>query len=65
MFWEHIPLNDRQGKEEVFVVILTSVELSIIRGVVPGRPICELFVIGKGHGHETINNFVEEAEAGN
>ena len=32
---------------------------------IPGDPMCELHVVRKGHGHESIYNFVEEAETDN
>ena len=30
----------------------------------PGDPMCGLHVIRKGHGHQVIYNFIEEAETG-
>ena len=32
---------------------------------IPGDPMCWLHVVRKGHGHQAIYNFVEEAETGN
>ena len=31
---------------------------------IPGDPMCGLHVVRKGHGHQAIYNFVEEAETG-
>ena len=34
------------------------------RMAIPGDPMCGLHVVRKGHGHQAIYNFVEEAEMG-
>ena len=31
---------------------------------ISGNPMCGLYVVGKGHSHEAVYNFVEETETG-
>ena len=52
-------------KLQLFVVIIASMNLTKChRMAIPGDPMCGLHVIRKGHSHEAIYNFVEEAETG-
>ena len=52
-------------KERVFIVVLASMNLTEChRMAIPGDPMCGLHVVRKGHGHQAIYNFVEEAETG-
>ena len=47
------------------VVVLACMDLTECHRVtIPGDPVRGLYVIRKGHGHETIYNFVEETETG-
>ena len=53
--WEGIPLDSSH-----FVVVLASMDLTDChREAIPGDPICGLYVIRKGHGHEAIYYFVK------
>ena len=64
-FWEGIPLHNSQRKEGVFIGILASVNLTKCHWMaVPGYPMSGLGILGKGHGHEAIPNFVKETETG-
>ena len=59
--WGGIPLDSSQCKEGVFVVVLASMDLTACHRVaIPGDPMCRLYVIRKGNGHESIYNFVKE-----
>ena len=63
--WEGIQLDNGQWKERLFIVVLDSMNLTECHGMaIPGDPICGLRVVRKGHGHQAIYNFVEEAERG-
>ena len=63
--WEGIPLDNGQWKERIFIVVLTSMNLTEChRMAIPGDPMCGLHVVRKGHGHQAIYNFVEGAETG-
>ena len=63
--WECIPLDNSQWKEGVFVAILTSINLTECHGMaIYGDPMCGLYVVRKGHGHEAVYDFVEESETG-
>ena len=58
-------LDNSQCKEGVFVVILASMNLTACHRVAKyGNPMCGLYVVGKGHSHEAVYNFVEETETG-
>ena len=61
--WECIPLDNSQWKEGLFVVILASMNLTEChRVVISGNPMCGMYVVGKGHSHEAVYDFVEETE---
>ena len=63
--WEGIPLDNGQWKERVFIVVLASMNLTEChRMAIPGDPMCGLHVVRKGHDHQAIYYFVEEAETG-
>ena len=63
--WESIPLDNSKWKEGVFVVILASMNLTECHRVAKSEnPMCWLYVVGKGHSHEAVSNFVEETEMG-
>ena len=52
-----------ERRSTVSVVFLASMNLmECHRMAIPGDPMCGLHVVRKGHGHEAIYNFVEEAE---
>ena len=62
----HVPLDDGQWIEGIFVVVLTSYKcvttLPKVHGVATGRSNYMLYIMGEGHGHEAINNLIEETE---
>ena len=46
--WEGIPLDNGQWKERVFIVVLTSMNLTEChRMAIPGDPMCGLHVVRK------------------
>ena len=52
-------------EEGVFIVVLASMNLmECHRVAIPGYPMCGLYVVRKGHSHQAIYNFIEEAETG-
>ena len=54
-----------QRKEGIFIGILASVNLTKCHWMaVPGYHISGLDILGKGHGHYAIHNFVKEIETG-
>ena len=58
-------MDNCQWKEVVYAVVLASINLmECHRIAIPGDPMCGLHVVRKGHRHEAIYNFVEEAEKG-
>ena len=60
-----IPLDNSQRKEGVFIVVLASMNLTEChRMAIHGDSMCGLHVVRKGHGHQAIYNFIEEAEMG-
>ena len=63
-FWESIPLNNSQRKG-VFIGVLVIVNWTKCHWIaVPGYSMSGLDILGKGHGHEAIPNFVKETETG-
>ena len=54
------------GKKGVFMVVLASMNLTEChhRMAIHGDPMCGLHAVRKGHRHQAIYNFVEEAEMG-
>ena len=63
--WACIPLDSGQWKEGIFIVVLASMNLTECHRVtIPGDPMCGLHVVRKGHGHQAIYSFIEEAEMG-
>ena len=63
--WEGIPLDNGQWKEGVFIVVLARMNLTDChRMAIPGDHMCGLDEVRKGHGHQAIYNFVDEAETG-
>ena len=63
--WACTPLDNGQWKEGVFIVVLASMNLTECHTVtIPGDPMCGLHIVTKGHGHQAIYNFIEEAETG-
>ena len=63
--WESIPRDNSQWNEGVFVLILASMNLTERHRVAKsGNPMRGLYVVGKGHSHESVYNFVEETETG-
>ena len=56
-----IPHTKYQGSQNGRFLKFASI---LFRMAIPGDPMCVLHVVSKGHCHQAIHNFIEEAETG-